>query len=172
MLNLFYILIEDLRFYAGDNFKNRLWVFLFDKNFKLLFSYRIIFFLHKTKFRFLNRYLSYRQHTKYGCYISVDAKIGKRFRIAHAFGIVIGPVIIEDDVTIFQQVTIGSHGNSTRNKSYPVIKSGVKLFAGSKIIGNVNVGENAVVGINVVVNKDVPASAILNNLPYKTVGFV
>lgn len=172
MFDLYNIFIADLRFYAGDSFKNRFWVILFDKNFKLLFSHRIIFFLQKTKFRFLNRYLCYRQHTKYGCYISVDAKIGKRFRIAHAFGIVIGPVIIEDDVTIFQQVTIGSHGNSLKNKEYPVIKTGVKLFSGSKIIGNVVIGKNAVIGTNVIINKDIPVSAIINNLPFKIVGYV
>jgi hypothetical protein len=56
MFDLFNILIADLRFYAGDSIKNRFWVILFDKNFKLLCSHRIIFFLQKTKFRFLNRY--------------------------------------------------------------------------------------------------------------------
>tara|TARA_B110000091_G_C13716174_1_gene432685 strand:+ start:283 stop:780 length:498 start_codon:yes stop_codon:yes gene_type:complete len=158
------IFADDLRFYAGGNLKNKLWVFLFDKSFKLLLSYRIMFYLKTTKCAFLNRYLYYRQQSKYNCYISVDAIIGKRFRIPHAFGIVIGAAVIEDNVTIFHQVTIGSHGNSTRGRSYPTIETGVKLFTGSKIIGNVRVGKNAVIGANVVINKNVQPNTIVKNL--------
>ncbi len=163
---------DDLIFYGGDTKKNKIWLFLFDKNFKLLFSHRLMVFLKETKLAFLNRYLNYRQQVKYGCYISVDAKLGRRIRFAHSFGIVIGPVVIEDNVTIFQQVTIGSHGNSSRDKSYPTIKSGVKLFSGSKIIGNVTIGENAIIGANVIVNKDVAPSSINNCLPSKVVGYL
>ena len=163
---------DDLFFYAGNSIRNKLRVFLFDKNFKLLFSYRLTFFLNKTRLSFLNRYLTYRQHVKYGCYISVDAIIGKRIRFAHAFGIIIGPAIIEDGVTIFQHVTIGSHGSSDKIKSYPTIKSGVKLFTGSKVIGNCIIGNNAIIGANVVVSKDIPSGAICNNLPHKIVGYI
>ena len=163
---------DDLIFYGGNNLKNKFWLLLFDKNFKLLFSHRVMVLLHKTKFSFLNRYIKYKQEVKYGGYISVDAKLGRKIRFAHSFGIVIGPAVIEDNVTIFQQVTIGSHGISDKKKSYPTIKSGVKLFAGSKAIGDITIGNNAIIGAGAVVTKDIPANSIAIGIPAKIVAYL
>lgn len=57
-------------------------------------------------------------------------------KLPHPIGIVIGDgVIIKDNVMVFQQVTFGSHGRKEKEMRYPIIESGVKIYAGAKIIG-------------------------------------
>jgi serine O-acetyltransferase len=105
---------------------------------------------------------------KWSCDISYDIIIGKRVVFGHPVGIVIGnKTIIEDDVRIWQNVTLGSHGKQGEVKKYPIIKRRAKLYAGCKIIGGVTVGENAVVGANSVVNIDVPANSVAVGIPCK-----
>ena len=52
---------------------------------------------------------------------------------------------------------------------YPVIESGVKIFAGAKIIGGITIGENAIIGANAVVNIDVPPNSTAVGIPCKIV---
>lgn len=76
----------------------------------------------------------------------------------HMIGIVINPdARIGKNVTIFQQVTIGDSEVGDKLGS-PIIGNGVLLGAGCKIIGPVSVGDNAVIGANAVVTKDVPSN--------------
>ncbi len=70
---------------------------------------------------------------------------------------------------IFQQATLGSHGKKTEEMSYPIIESGVKIYAEAKIIGGVTVGENAIIGTNAVVNIDVPTGSIAVGIPCKII---
>jgi serine O-acetyltransferase len=105
---------------------------------------------------------------KWSCDISYNAKIGTGVIFGHPLGIVIGNnAIIEDNVRIWQNVTLGSHGKDNYDKNYPTIKQGAKIFAGAIIIGNVTVGKNAVVAANAVVNIDVPDDSIAVGIPCK-----
>jgi len=99
---------------------------------------------------------------------SHKAIIGKRTRLPHPSGIVIGTgTIIDDDVTIFQQVTFGSHGRNNQQKNYPTIKSGVIIYAGAKIVGGVTIGKDAVIGANSVVIDDIPEKTTASGVPAK-----
>ncbi len=97
-----------------------------------------------------------------------SAKIAKNPKMPHPFGIVIGDKVrIGSDVTILQQVTIGT-AYPTRiysEKNMPYIADGVFLGAGSKILGGITVGEKAIVGTNAVVIKDIPAGRIAVGVP-------
>jgi serine O-acetyltransferase len=46
----------------------------------------------------------------------------------------------------------------------------VDIGAGAKIIGNITIGEHALIGANAVVIKDVPAYAIVAGIPAKVIG--
>ena len=97
--------------------------------------------------------------------IHPGATIGKRVFIDHGIGIVIGETsIIEDDVLIYQGVTLGgvslSHG-----KRHPTIRRGVVIGAGAKILGNIEVGAYAKIGANSVVVKNVPESSTAIGIP-------
>jgi len=82
----------------------------------------------------------------------------------HPIGIVIGAAHIGENCIIRQNVTIGH-----KNNAYPYIGDYVELGAGCIIIGNVEVGDNAVVGAGAVVTKDVPPRTVVAGNPAKVI---
>jgi len=93
------------------------------------------------------------------------AIIGKRVFIDHGTGVVIGQTsIIEDDVLIYQGVTLGGV-SLVQGKRHPTICKGAVIGAGAKILGNIRVGENAKIGANSVVVKEVPDNSTAIGIP-------
>ncbi len=130
-----------------------------------LFFHRIAHWFYIKGLRFIPRLIS-----ALGMFLTMidihpGATIGRRVFIDHGVGVVIGETtIIEDDVLIYQQVTLG--GVSTRKgKRHPTIKSGTVIGAGAKILGDITIGENAKVGANSVVVKEVPANCTAVGIP-------
>jgi serine O-acetyltransferase len=120
--------------------------------------------------RLYSRFLKNRQMYKWSCDISYNAKIGKRVIFGHPLGIVIGNnAVVEDNVSIWQNVTLGSHGKGKSKKKYPTVRQGAKIFAGAIIIGGVTIGKDAIVGANSVVNIDVPDGCIAVGIPSKII---
>jgi serine O-acetyltransferase len=91
--------------------------------------------------------------------------------IRHANGIVVGVgAVIGKNCTILQQVTIGAaSASSVPGQRYPRLGDTVTLGAGSRIIGDVSVGEGAVVGANAVVIKDVAPNSTVVGVPARRV---
>ncbi len=106
-----------------------------------------------------------------GIEIHPGATIGPRFFIDHGMGVVIGETAeIGADVTIYQGVTLG--GTSTRRvKRHPTIRDKVVVGAGAKVIGAIEVGENARVGAGSVVVTNVPANATIVGVPGHIVAY-
>src|SRR5574343_773380 len=101
--------------------------------------------------------------------IHPGAVIGRRFFIDHGMGVVIGETAeIGDDVTLYHGVTLG--GTSWNpGKRHPTLGNNVVMGAGAKILGPLYVGENARVGSNAVVVKDVPPGATVVGIPGRIV---
>lgn len=111
------------------------------------------------------RIMSERAHTQTGIDIHPGATIGKRFFIDHGTGVVIGETaVIRANVKLYQGVTLGAlsfpkdeRGRILKGgKRHPTLEDNVTIYAEATILGDVNIGEGAVIGGNVWVRKSVP----------------
>ncbi len=135
-----------------------------------IIHYRIAHRLYKNGWIRLARFLMGLTQIITNVDIHPAAKIGRRVFIDHAFGVVIGETaVIEDDVLIYQGVTLGGVSLDRGVKRHPTIKSGAVLGGGAKILGNITVGKNSRVGANSVVVKDVPDDSTAVGIPAKVV---
>ena len=102
---------------------------------------------------------------KFGISIRVSTDIGSGFYIGHFGGIVVSnEVIIGKNCNISQGVTIGQSNRGAR-KGVPVIGDNVYIGPGAKIFGRIRIGNNAAIGANCVVTKDVPDNAVVVGIP-------
>jgi serine O-acetyltransferase len=132
-------------------------------------NYRIANRLYMSGWKFLGRMVSGLSQFLTNCDIHPACTIGRRVFIDHGFGVVIGETsVIEDDVLIYQGVTLGgvslSHG-----KRHPTIKSHTVIGSGAKILGNITIGEFCKIGANSVVVNDVPCSATAVGVPARII---
>jgi serine O-acetyltransferase len=96
--------------------------------------------------------------------IHPSASIGTSVFLDHATGIIVGAyVVIGDEVTILQNVTIGRE--QALPGRAPRIGRGVLLSAGATILGDVNVGDFAKIGAGSVIENDVPAGCTAVGVP-------
>lgn len=94
--------------------------------------------------------------------IDADAEIAKDVRLPHPNGVVIhGRAIVGEGSVIMQQVTLGT----IREGLAPRLGARVYVGAGAKILGGVTIGDEAKIGANAVVVKDVPAGATAVGVP-------
>jgi serine O-acetyltransferase len=130
-----------------------------------LFFYRLAHPLYNLGLRFIPRFISAIGTLLTMIDIHPAAKIGRRVFIDHGMGVVIGETaIIGDDVLIYQQVTLG--GVSTeKGKRHPTIGNNVVIGAGAKVLGNIQIGDDAKIGANSVVIKNVPMKATAVGIP-------
>jgi serine O-acetyltransferase len=144
--------------------------FLFYKGFHALQAYRVANWLWK-KGRFsLALLLQHHISTAFSVDIHPAAEIGKGIMLDHATGIVIGETaVVEDNVSIMQSVTLGGTGKETEDR-HPKIRQGVLIGAGSKILGNIEIGEGAHISSGSVVLKPVPAHTVVAGVPAKIIG--
>jgi serine O-acetyltransferase len=118
---------------------------------------------------FLHHRLYRRCRNRYGIELPHTAKIGRRLTIEHQHGIIVhGSCVIGDDCTIRQGVTLG---NKTKDHPYdaPQLGHRVNVGAGAKLLGKVIVGDDAQIGANAVVLKDVPANATAVGVPARVI---
>ncbi|BBA32221.1 serine acetyltransferase [Methylocaldum marinum] len=111
------------------------------------------------------RFLAHLARGLTGIEIHPGAKIGRRTFIDHGMGVVIGEtVVMGDDCTLYQGVTLG--GTSwKKGKRHPTIGNGVLIGAGAKVLGPIEVGDEARIGSNAVVLKNVPAGVTVVGNP-------
>lgn len=95
----------------------------------------------------------------YGMELYPTTVIGRRVRIGHHMGVVLGKTaVIGDDVLIRQHVTLGRSGH-TGPDLQPRIGNGVQLGVGAIVVGGVTVGDGARIGPGAVVMTDIPPGA-------------
>ena len=138
--------------------------------FHAVLLHRVCHALWAKGFKFIASLIAHIGRWLTGIEIHPGAVIGRRFFIDHGMGVVIGETtIIGDDCTLYHGVTLG--GTSwNKGKRHPTLKNSVVVGAGAKILGPIEVGENARVGSNSVVLKAVPDGATVVGIPGRVVG--
>ena len=145
-------------------------VILYLKGFQSIQVHRLAHYLWKNSRQELALFIQSRNSEVFSVDIHPGCMMGRGIMFDHATGIVIGETsVIEDNVSILQQVTLGGTGNEGGDR-HPKIKSGVLISAGAKVLGNIVVGEGAKVGAGSVVLNDVDPHTTVVGVPARLVG--
>ncbi len=134
-------------------------IFLLYPGPKAILFHRLGHILYQNKLYFLARFVCELSRFLTGIEIHPGAQIGKRLVIDHGMGVVIGETaVIGDDCIIFHGVTLGGL-KFDRVKRHPTVGDRVLIGTGAKVLGPLKIGDDAKIGANAVVTKDVEAHA-------------
>lgn len=134
-------------------------------------NYRIAHALLKLDVPLIPRIITEMAHSETGIDIHPGARIGNYFTIDHGTGVVIGETaIIGDNVKMYQGVTLGAKsfpldkdGNPIKGiDRHPHIGNDVIIYSNSTILGNITVGDGAVIGGNLWIDNNVAPGAKLS----------
>lgn len=140
------------------------------KGFHALQTHRFAHALWATGRRDLALYLQSRSSSVFQTDIHPNARIGKGIFLDHATGLVVGmTAVIEDDVSLLQDVTLGGTGKVTGDR-HPKIRRGVLIGAGAKVLGNIEIGQCSRIAAGSVVLAPVPPKKTVAGVPARIVG--
>ncbi|MGX5836948.1 serine O-acetyltransferase [Aeromonas piscicola] len=146
-------------------------IFFFSKGFAALQIHRIAHHLWLCEQYLSALMLQAKSSLVYSVDIHPAARLGRSIFLDHATGLVIGETsVVEDGVSILQEVTLGGTGKHPGDR-HPKVRKGVLLCAGVKILGNIEIGEGAKVGAGSVVLHSVPPYSTVVGVPARVVGF-
>jgi len=144
--------------------------FLYFKGYGGLQSYRIANWLWRQEREVLAYHLQSRVSELFAVDIHPNAKIGAGVFIDHAHGIVIGETaVVDDDVSMLHSVTLGGTGKVGGDR-HPKIRRGVMIGAGAKVLGNIEIGEDARIAAGSVVLDDVAPRCTVAGVPARPIG--
>ena len=143
--------------------------FLYFKGFHAIQTHRLAHWLWATGERDFSLYLQSRSSDVFQTDIHPAAQLGKGIFLDHATGLVVGETcVIEDHVSLLQNVTLGGTGKESGDR-HPKVRKGAMIGAGAKILGNIEIGEGARVAAGSVVLRPVPPRSTVAGVPAKIV---
>ncbi len=143
---------------------------LYFKGFHAIQTHRLAHALWLAGRRDFALYLQSRSSEIFQTDIHPAAHVGKGIFLDHATGLVVGSTaVIEDDVSMLQDVTLGGTGKE-RGDRHPKIRRCVLIGAGATVLGNIEVGVGARVAAGSMVLHPVPAHKTVAGVPARIVG--
>ena len=124
--------------------------------------HRIAHPLYLLGYKVESRFIGEQAHKITGIDIHPGATIGVPFFIDHGTGIVIGETsVIGQRVKIYQGVTLGAlslgRGHSLKGtKRHPTVGNDVTIYSGVSVLGDIEIGDDVILGSNVFITEDVP----------------
>ena len=156
--------------------KNKLTLIIAYPGVKAVFFHYISHKIWNFNFFLIARIISQLSRFLTGIEIHPAAKIGRNLLIDHGMGVVIGETSeIGNNVTIYHGVTLGGISPAENSldqvnlKRHPTIKNNVIIGSGAQVLGPITVGENARIGANTVILKDVPKYGTMVGNPAKNI---
>jgi len=133
--------------------------------------HRAAHWLFEGELYFLARFVNHFGRLLTAIDIHPGAQIGRNFFIDHGFTVIGETAEIGDNVTIYQNVTLGGTNPSdgVPGKRHPTICDDVVIGSGAQVLGPITVGKGAKIGANSVVTKDVAEGATMVGIPAKAV---
>ncbi len=137
---------------------------------KALTVHRLAHFVWQQDIPFIPRMMSEMVHSQTGIDIHPGAEIAPYCSIDHGTGLIIGETtVIGEHVSLYQNVTLGAKDVTPEyrgQKRHPTIGSHVVIYAGATVLGDIEVGDNTVIGGNVILFESCPAnSRVFNKRP-------
>ncbi|MDI3472603.1 MAG: serine O-acetyltransferase [Thermotogaceae bacterium] len=144
-------------------------IILFSTSFHGLVMYRIYNALWYTNHKFSAKILYYLSKILFHMDIHPAARIEPGVLIDHGFGVVIGSTAtIGKGTVIYHGVTLGTR-KIVKGKRHPDIGRNVLIGAGAKILGPIKIGDDAQVGANSVVLKNVESGSKVAGIPAREI---
>jgi len=149
----------------SSSLENAMTTVMFHQGFHALVCYRLGHRLWQAGRTGLAYYMQSTVSRKYSADIHPAAKMGTGIHLRATAGVVIGETaVVGNDVSILEGVTLGGTGKETGDR-HPKIRNGVTIYHGASILGNIVVGEGAVIRARSIVTKPVPDLAIMSGVP-------
>ncbi|WP_431469942.1 serine O-acetyltransferase EpsC [Sphingosinithalassobacter sp. LHW66-3] len=132
-----------------------------------LFYHRIAHRFYRNGWFLAARFVNHWSRWMTAIDIHPGATIGRNFFIDHGFTVIGETAHIGDNVTIYQNVTLGgtSPDNGVAGKRHPTVQDGAIIGSGAQVLGPITLGPRARVGANAVVTKDVAEGAVVVGIP-------
>lgn len=144
--------------------------FLYCKGFHAIQTHRLAHWLWRRGRRDFAFYLQSRASDVFQTDINPAARIGKGIFLDPATGFVVGSTaVIDDDVSILQNVTLGRAGEETGDRC-PKVRRGVMIGAGAKILGDIEIGSCSRIAAGSVVLQSAPPNTTMAGVPARPVG--
>lgn len=143
---------------------------LFFKGFHAIQTHRLAHWLWSRGARDFALYLQSRSSDAFQTDIHPAARFGRGVFLDHATGLVVGATaVVEDDVSILQDVTLGGTGKESGDR-HPKVRRGVMIAAGAKILGNIEIGACSRIAAGSVVVHPVSRNVTVAGVPAKVIG--
>ncbi|KAF5958067.1 hypothetical protein HYC85_005292 [Camellia sinensis] len=145
---------------------------LYLKGYHSLQTYRVAHALWNQGRKVLALALQSRISEVFGVDIHPAAKIGEGILLDHGTGVVIGETaVIGNRVSLMQGVTLGGTGKEIGDR-HPKVRQGALIGASATILGNIEIGEGAMIAAGSLVLKNVTPHSMVAGIPAKVIGYV
>ncbi|NLX13831.1 MAG: serine acetyltransferase [Phycisphaerales bacterium] len=157
------------RYHGNPGIKKFLWELFVGQGFRYSFWFRLNQYLLAKPFwmnplRLFSRLILHHYSYKFHIDVSLFAMVGPGLKIEHHGTIFVnGRSRIGQRCTLCQGVTLGEYGGA------PTLGDCVFVGPGAKVIGGIYIGNNAIIGANCVVTKEVPENAVVVGVPGKVI---
>lgn len=166
-ISFFALVAEDFRTNDSNIFHQGFLMLLIHRlgNLRMDIPWRPLRIIPTLIYRFFNKLAQ----ILFGMKLDYTVKVGRRVKLEHFGGMILGAREIGNDVWIRQNTTLGIRSVEDP-RAKPMIGSFVDIGAGAVIVGNITIGDNSIVGANTVIFSNVPPNSVVSGVPGKVIG--